>query len=167
MDRSAADELVAFEVIRQLKAKYCRFVDTKQWELLQALFTPDACLEGFGSVPDGSSPAEFVDGVSKRLQTATTIHHVQAPEIALLGPDTARGIWSMMDYVQFAADQPVSDQAADRGWRGWGYYEEEYARDAGEWRITYMRLVRQRMDWLAADHPQPTTGRHAPRPDWL
>jgi hypothetical protein len=167
MNPRTLDDLLAFEAIRQLKARYCRYVDTKQWERLEELFIPDARLEGFGSVPDGSNPARFVDGVSKRLGQATTIHHVQAPEIALVGPDTARGIWSMMDHVEFSADQQSSGLPADHGWIGWGYYEEEYIRTNGNWLISYMRLARQRMDELPVDHSQAKPGRHTPNSGWL
>ena len=34
--------------IHALKAAYCRYVDTKQWRRLQALFTDDVVFEGFG-----------------------------------------------------------------------------------------------------------------------
>lgn len=167
MKQSALDELVAIEAIRQLKARYCRFVDTKQWQRLEALFTPEAQLEGFGSVPDGSDPETFVAGVSKRLAEATTIHHVHNFEVALAERDRARGIWAMMDYVDFGRDEKWGDAASNRGWSGWGYYEEEYVRVDGSWRISFMRLVRQRMDMLATGHPSAKPGRHKPSVDWI
>ena len=167
MEPRTLDDLLAVEAIRQLKARYCRFVDTKQWRQLEKLFTPDARLEGFGSVPDGSNPAHFVDGVSKRLGQATTIHHVQAPEITLVGPETARGIWSMMDHVEFPADQQPPGSPIDRGWIGWGYYEEEYVRTNDNWLISYMRLARQRMEDLPVYHPQAKPIRHTPNTEWF
>jgi len=161
------DQLPALEAIRQLKARYCRFVDTKQWERLKALFTPDARCDGFGSVPDGTDPATFVSAVSKRLAQAITVHHVHAPEIVFPTPERARGVWSMMDYVDFHAEGRAKGTPADRGWIGWGYYEEEYVRLDDVWLISYMRLTRQRMDALTADHPQAKFSRHRPSTDWL
>lgn len=161
------DALAADAAIRRLKAAYCRFVDTKQWDRLADLFTPDARFEGFGSVPDGAGPADFVAGVEAFLGTALSIHHVHTPEIELTGPDAARAIWPMMDYVDLHPDGPPADAEARRGWIGWGYYEEAYVRVAGAWRVSELRLVRQRMDPLAADHPLARYGRHAPRPDWI
>jgi hypothetical protein len=158
------EDLIAIEQIRQLKARYCRLFDTKQWDRLREIFTPDARLEGFSSMPDGSGVEMFLDAVSRRLGPAITIHHVQAPEIKLLTPDKARGIWSMSDYVEFV---PASASPGARGWRGWGWYEEEYVRAGGVWRISFMRLVRQRMDDLAADGPAPKPGRLKPTGDWV
>ena len=99
-----------------------------------------------------------------RIGASVSIHHVHAPEIVLTGSDNARGCWPMMDYVEFTARD---DRAADRGWISWGCYEEEYRRIGGQWRISFMRLARQRMDTLTADHPALTAGRIAPDPDWL
>lgn len=161
------NELLSLEAIRQLKARYCRFVDTKQWARLEQLFTPDAHLEGLGSAPDGSTPATFVAGISTRFATAVAVHHVHAPEIALTAPGCARGIWSMMDYVQFQPDDGPAQVLAEQGWVGWGYYEEEYVLRDGVWLISFMRLARQRMDALGAEHPAVELGRLGPTPDWL
>ncbi len=38
--------------IHQLKARYCRFLDSRQWLSLRALFTDDARFDGLGSAPD-------------------------------------------------------------------------------------------------------------------
>jgi hypothetical protein len=157
------DDLLALEAIRQLKAAYCRFVDTKQWQRLEALFTADAWVAGFGAVPDGSGPSAFVAGVAERIGNSVSVHHVHAPEITLTGPDKAQGIWPMMDYVEFTG----AAAGAGRGWIGWGFYEEQYARVGGEWRIGFMRLARQRMDDLALDHPALKPGRIPPAPGWL
>lgn len=157
------DQLLAIEAIHQLKARYCRFVDTKQWQRLKQLFTADTRCDGFGSVPDGTDPETFVDVIADRLAQAITIHHVQAPEIVFSTPERARGIWSMMDYVDFQ----TADPSVGRGWIGWGYYEEEYVRIDGVWLFSYMRLTRQRMDALTTDHPQAKFSRHGPAKDWL
>ncbi|MED5338792.1 MAG: nuclear transport factor 2 family protein, partial [Pseudomonadota bacterium] len=85
--------------IHALKAAYCRYVDTKQWRRLQALFTNDVVFEGFGSAPNGASLATFITGISSRFEKAVTVHHCHLPELAFNGPDQARGIWAMMDVV--------------------------------------------------------------------
>jgi hypothetical protein len=167
LESMGTDDLVAIERIRQLKARYCRLFDTKQWDRLRAVFTPDARLEGFSSMPDGSGVEVFLEVVSRRLAPAITIHHVQAPEIKLLGPDKARGIWSMSDYVDFPPVPASSGVSGERGWRGWAWYEEEYEESDGAWRISFMRLVRQRMDALPADAAPPKPGRLKPSLDWL
>jgi len=163
MTVAALDRLMAFEAIRQLKASYCRFVDTKQWDRLATLFATEATVEGFGSAPDGSGISAFLQGVAGFLGPAISIHHVHEPQIAITGPDSARAVWPMMDYVE----RPGAATPAERGWIGWGYYEEEYVRTAEGWRIAFMRLARQRMDDLTPDHAQPRPGRIPPVPDWI
>lgn len=161
------EEVAAIEAIRRLKARYCRLFDTKQWDALREVFTADAGFEGFTSMPDGSPPAVFIDAVSKRMARAVTVHRVTAPEIRMLGPDHARGIWAMVDYVQFLRDGRSNDAKASRGWKGWGYYIEEYVRQDGSWRICFMRLDRHRIDDLPADYPEPRPVRTPPTHDWL
>ena len=161
------DDLLAIEAIKQLKAQYCRFVDTKQWERLSGLFLPDTRLYGFGSVGDGGTPAEFVAGLSQRLAKVISIHHVHNPEIEITGAGKARGIWPMMDYLEFASGDAPHEAPDSRGFVGWGYYEEEYTRTDSGWKFSFMRLTRMRMDPLPADHPLPRPGRHAPTRDWL
>lgn len=150
-----------------LKARYCRFVDTKQWTALAGLFTPDARFEGLGSAPDGATVTDFVGGISARFRTATSVHHCHMPEIAFTGPDAARGIWAMEDYVQWPEGTPVAEVPGHPGFRGYGHYEEEYRRDAGQWRIRFLRLTRLRIDPLPPGHPAPRPGRRQAGADWL
>ena len=44
----------AARAIAETKARYCRFIDTKQWERLASLFTSDCRFEGLGSAPPGA-----------------------------------------------------------------------------------------------------------------
>lgn len=167
MQPASLDDLLALEAIRQLKASYCRFVDTKQWDRLAGLFLPEARLYGFGSVGDGGTPAEFVAGLAKRLAKVISIHHVHNPEIRLTGPDTARGIWPMMDYLEFTDGAALHEAPESRGFTGWGHYEEDYRRTADGWKFSFMRLTRLRIDPLPAGHPRPQPGRFAPTRDWM
>ncbi|MEZ5649388.1 MAG: nuclear transport factor 2 family protein [Burkholderiaceae bacterium] len=156
------------EAIRQLKARYCRFVDTKQWTRLAALFVPGTVFEGFGSAPTGADERQFIAGISARLAEVVSIHHCHTPEIAFTGERSARGIWQMMDYLQFPDGQRPREAPDSPGFVGWGYYEEDYRLcDDGRWRFCFMRLTRQRIDPLAADHPPVRAGFIAPTPDWL
>ena len=159
--------LADLERIKTLKARYCRFVDTKQWSRLATLFAADTRFDGFGSAPAGSNAATFIAGISKRLANVVSIHHVHTPEIEFTGPDTARGIWPMVDYLQFPKDAPPREAPDSPGFVGWGYYEEEYRREGGDWKFSFLRLVRLRIDPLAKDHPAVRPGLLAPSPDWL
>jgi hypothetical protein len=130
----ALDEI---EAIKQLKARYFRLMDTKQWQAFGDLFTEDAWLS---ASPDPNETfagrADIVRRVSGVLRDATTVHHGHMPEIELTGSDTATGIWAMYDFVELP--QLVL--------HGWGHYHEEYAKQEGRWRIRRSRLSRLRLD---------------------
>ena len=114
----ALEQVLAINALHQLKARYCRLLDTKQWALLEKLFMPDTIFHGFTSAPVGTDPTTFVANIAKRFEGAITVHHVQAPEIKFVGPGKARGVWSMMDYADLRPDAGSSVDPAGRGWIG-------------------------------------------------
>jgi hypothetical protein len=120
-------------------------MDTKNWDEWGLVFTVDCHMEvpEAGMVVDGR--AAIVHEVSTALQGTTTVHHGHMPEIELTGPDTARGIWAMEDYVEF----PAAADGSRVGLRGYGHYHEQYRRDGdGQWRISRIHLSRLRIDPL-------------------
>ncbi len=167
MPRFDTQQLSDLEAIRQLKARYCRFIDTKQWSRLAGLFCDQTRFDGFGSAPPGSDEKVFIAGISKRLADVVSIHHCHTPEIAFTGADSARGLWQMMDYLQFPADAPPREAPDASGFWGFGYYEEEYRRVGDDWKFTFLRLTRLRIDPLPKDYPAVRRGFMAPTPEWL
>jgi len=139
------------EAIKQLKARYFRLLDTKQWEQWRLQFTDDCRYDGTSRPYPG--PDEFVAGTRERLHDATTIHHGHMPEIVIIGEGTARGLWSMFDWVEFGQPRDVG-RGVNRGFTGYGHYEEEYRREDGRWKISFLRLTRLKLDVIAGD-PQP------------
>lgn len=128
------------EAIKRLKARYFRALDTKDWAAFRALFTDDFVSDTTASGGDVIKGADaFVSFVSQTLATNTTVHHGHMPEIELTGEDTASGIWAMEDLVRFLGCIDM---------RGYGHYHETYRRENGEWRISYSKLTRLRMDVL-------------------
>lgn len=130
-------ELTAIESIKQLKARYFRLMDTKQWEEWQWIFTEDARLK-WGSeesqVFEGREA--IVSGVSASLEGAVTVHHGHMPEIEILSDREARGTWAMYDWV----DAPTFEL------HGFGHYHEQYRFEKGVWRIHQLELTRLRVD---------------------
>jgi len=126
------------EDIKQLKAKYFRALDTKDWSAFREVFSPDFVsdtTESGGKVIQGADA--FVAFVRRTLDSSTTVHHGHMPEIAITSPDTADGVWAMEDLVRL---MPFVDM------RGYGHYHEKYVKADGQWRISYSRLTRLRMD---------------------
>jgi hypothetical protein len=148
MDESLAADvrrLLDIEAIKQLKARYFRVVDTKQWKEFGEVFTADAHLDADGNQRDGRDA--IVALVSGGPEGMSSVHHGHMPEIEITGPDAARGIWRLFDYLEFPSS------GAPEGFTGYGWYDEEYVRDDGVWRIARLHITRQRVDPLAGGFP--------------
>jgi hypothetical protein len=149
---TSADDLVRLidiDAIKQLKARYCRGVDTKEWGVWRTVFADDLRFDTGARIHESAD--DFVSWVATYLPTGvTTAHQVFNPEITFTGPDAAAGIWAMQDYVRFPSDGlPV-------GFFGYGHYHEQYVRTPDGWRIRSVVLTRIRVDPLAGGiQPRP------------
>ena len=137
------DDLHDIEEIRQLKARYFRTMDQKDWDGYRDVFTDDVHIDvgddmGPGNEIDGRGP--YVDILAPILAEAITVHHGHMSEIDVTGPDTATGIWSMEDTIWWPEESGMGMQ-----W-GTGWYEETYRKVDGHWKIASMRLRRQRVE---------------------
>lgn len=142
---STPAQLIELEAIRQLKARYFRAMDTKDWEAFANVFAEDAAMDVSQDAGDAGhvrGREEIVRAISLAVGEARTVHHGHMPEIRFTGPDSATGIWAMFDYVEFAAE------GAPAGLRGYGHYHEIYTKADGHWRIASMKLTRLRRDPL-------------------
>lgn len=131
-------DLVEIEEIKQLKARYCRLLDTKDWAAWRTLFADDFLSDtspAGGKVIRGAD--EFVAFTRKSLRGQATVHQVHAPEIELTSPTTARGVWALEDVVRFGPGVNL---------RGYGHYHETYEKLDGHWRFTSSTLTRLRED---------------------
>jgi len=139
------DELQAYIEISQVKARYCRTLDTKDWAGFGDVFTSDIELDtrpAGGTLTHGRE--ETVKMVRSAIETAITAHQVHSPEITLDG-DTAHVIWAMQDRIVWGADQK-GKMGGIRGFTGYGHYRERYVRQDGRWRIAAQVLTRLHMD---------------------
>jgi hypothetical protein len=130
----AADDV---EAIRQLKARYFRLMDTKDWDGMAAVFTDDVEIdmrgEG-GGVTHG--PGEFMAFLRANIEPVVTVHHGHMPEIELTSPTTATGVWAMEDELWWPEGGPI------RHMHGYGHYHETYEKTPAGWRINTMTLTR-------------------------
>ena len=148
-------ELADVEAIKVLKARYIRFLDTKNWDGLASLFTDDAVFD-VGIELDRGKPsltkAEYVRLTRDTLSKATSVHQAYMPEVTITGPTTATGIWGMCDYLDFhGAPGPLPSGGTVV--RGYGHYHEDYVKEDGEWRISSYRVDRLRTDDFARPEP--------------
>jgi hypothetical protein len=135
-------EILARAHIGEVKARYCRFLDTKQWADFAALFTTDATLDlrdDTGAEPFNGRAA-ITETLRHIVEHAQTSHHVHSPEITFDGLDAADVIWAMQDRVVWEPGKsPMPDATA---FTGYGYYHERYVRQDGVWLIAAVRLTR-------------------------
>ena len=142
----ALQTLLTIEDIRAVKARYCRFLDAKDWDGFAGLFTVDAVMdvrEDTGNEPITGVPA-IVAQVRFAVDHASTSHQVHTPEITLTGPDTASGVWAMQDRVVWQEGKsPLPGIASITGY---GQYHESYQREGAAWKISALRLSRFHVD---------------------
>ena len=153
------DDLLTLRDIEQLKYRYLRTLDLKDWDGFAEVFEPDAT-GSYGAGLEFGSAAEIVSFMKESLgPDIITVHQVHHPEIALSGPGegpeaeadgrserTATGTWMLMDRVVAVAHGVLIEGAA--------VYRDEYrcGRD-GRWRIAhtgYERIYESTMslaDW--------------------
>jgi hypothetical protein len=140
------------EAIRQLKARYFRFLDTKDWEGFRSVFVEEPALgpiengfpdyllalrppEARAQVTEGSTGLDaFVERNRQFIGPLLTTHHGHQPEIELTGETEATGIWPMEDVLVWKKE----------GYRlrGTGHYRETYTKVAGQWKIASLKLSR-------------------------
>ena len=96
-----AARLAELEEIKQLKARYFRLMDTKQWLPFSQVFTDDVVVD---VAHDANAPgnaivgrADVVDFIRKAVGKAKTVHHGHMPEIELRTSTEATGTWAMFD----------------------------------------------------------------------
>jgi uncharacterized protein (TIGR02246 family) len=126
------------EAIKQLKARYFRTMDTKDWDGMRRVFTDDVVVDttaAGGGVVRGAG--EFMTFLQEMLAGVVTVHHGHTPEIDVTSPTAATGIWAMEDMLRWPDGTEL---------HGYGHYHETYAKIDGEWRIETTTLTRLRTD---------------------
>ena len=152
------DELLAIEQIKQLKARYCRTVDTKDWASCEALFASDFVGEsgastgkpsgwdlkdlGLGVIGAGQMKggASWVERARKNIGENISLHHAMLPEIELISSTTARAVWAVHFGVRGVKGAPF------RTMDGHGHYYDTYELIAARWIIKSMKLVIQSIE---------------------
>jgi 3-phenylpropionate/cinnamic acid dioxygenase small subunit len=153
-------ELIDREQIRELKARYWRFVDTEDWDRFRQVLADDVHFE----LP-GGDPVEGSERFTAFVRTATEgcwkAHQGHMPELTFVSPTEAHGVWVLNDYKQWPSES-ASDER--RGFRGYGHYRETYRKVGDDWKIAWLTVTYIRMDPLYPD-PLPDTILGAPEID--
>jgi ketosteroid isomerase-like protein len=127
--------------ICETKARYCRCLDTKDWEGYADAFTEDLVLD---TSPAGGykieGRAQAIRMVRASVETAKTAHQVHNPEMVFAADGQSADVtWAMNDRVIWGPDR--IEAIGDLGHTGYGHYRERYVKcPDGKWRITRTAL---------------------------
>jgi len=122
-------DLEQIELIKRLKHKYMRALDTNNWEELAECFTEDA-VSNYDSGKYSFEGRDNIIGFLKQFMdrpTQVTMHHAHHPEIDIISDTTAKGTWCLQDTV--------IDLDSNSTLRGTAVYKDEYVKIDGEWKI--------------------------------
>lgn len=142
-------KLLAIEEIRQLKSRYFRLMDTRDFEGMAQVFCRDAvfdCTEGSRVLPVGGTPQgevgpmkygrdAIIRWISESFAETTSVHHGHCHEVTIDSDLEAHGIVAMEDYIRTADRRTLLLHAA-------GHYHETYRFEEGAWRIASTKLTR-------------------------
>ena len=144
----AAERLMATEEIKQLKARYFRCMDTKDWAGFEQVFAADAVMDMSNEMRDRTTRGGITRGaaqIAAMVRTVVgpvvTVHHGHMPEIEITSPTTARGVWAMEDKLRWPEGAPLAAM------HGYGHYHDRYEMADGRWRIKSTTLTRLRVDF--------------------
>jgi hypothetical protein len=161
-------DLLDIEALKQLKARYVRLLDARDWPAWRALFTPDATFESPVTLGTPLTLDDFVERVRANPIVLGSMHQAYLPEIEIAG-DSARGLWAMSSIhppEDFSAHWP--EVFGGRGahsdeyvallerlfsresfiFQSYGYYRDEYRRTDDGWRISSLSQWHDRRDAL-------------------
>ncbi|HUJ67588.1 MAG TPA: nuclear transport factor 2 family protein [Acidimicrobiales bacterium] len=137
------EELMEIERIKQLKARYFRTMDGKDWKGMRQVFADDVVMdttESGGNVIEGADA--FLDFLEPTLRDTITVHHGHMPEIEITSDTSARGVWALQDTILW----PNGTRMV-----GYGHYHETYEKVRGQWKIKSSTLTRLHTDFTTPE----------------
>ena len=135
------------ELIRQLKYRYCRAIDTCDIDVLRTLVTEDIRTDYAGGTYRWQMQGRevFLEAIRGAFTAdCVACHTVHHPEIEVLDDVRARGLWYLTDTFIHLRENVVTEGSA--------LYRDEYLKTSDGWRIrvsTYERIY-ERVERLSA-----------------
>jgi hypothetical protein len=142
-------KLIAIEEIKQLKARYFRLMDTRDFDGMAQVFCRDAVfdateaslvtpLDGVPQGPTGSIKQgrdQIMVWIRESYANRSSAHHGHCHEVTIDSAVAAHGIIAMEDYIRAGDRQTEFVHAI-------GHYHETYRFEDGAWRIATIKLTR-------------------------
>ena len=107
------------EAIKQLKARYCRTMDTKDWAAMRQVFADDVDDGHDGFRRRRRDRRRRLPRVPRKRRSARWSPSTTAtcPRSSVTSPTTASGVWAMEDMLRLADGTEL---------HGYGHYHETY-----------------------------------------
>lgn len=120
-------DLQNIELIKQLKARYFRALDNKDWALMKTCLSADCVARYDGGKYSFNGRDQIVQFFSSYMSNPKLVfmHHGHHPEITLLDSTHAQGIWYLQDLVINLENNTTL--------RGAGFYHDQYIFTDGQW----------------------------------
>ncbi|WP_313809208.1 nuclear transport factor 2 family protein [Sphingobium sp.] len=117
------------EEIRLLKSRYLRACDLKQPDVVRDCFLPGGVRIDYQGFPLFTERDAFVAAYERMACQGGVfdIHHAANWDISLIGPDKARGLWSLNFRTILTGPRQVNRLAVE--------YDDIYCRQDGRWWI--------------------------------
>ena len=120
------------EAIRKLKFNYWLCVDNKRWTDLADCLAEDLVFDLSGVKTEGRK--NFIRSVRGLLDRGSIVssHQGHQSNIEITSERTAKGSWAFRDVI-------INSQT-DAQFKGRAYYDEEYEKEKGEWKIKRIKI---------------------------
>jgi hypothetical protein len=125
------------ELIRRLKYRYCRCIDTANIKELRELFVEDAtiCYVGGSYRFEAQGRDKICEAIGYAFhQEAIAFHHVNHPEIDVVSPTEAIGVWYLKDWFLDLRRKVITDGSA--------LYRDRYVKRGKDWLIQHASYER-------------------------
>lgn len=135
--RAAVQMLLDIEAIKRVKHAYFRCIDTGNFEELAGYFHPDVTVHFKGGTYEWKLAGrdEYVASVSESFHSRSVGHHNgHHPEIEILSPTEAQGIWYLADHMWIMSNKNYTV--------GTAMYWDRYEKVDGRWLIRDSRYER-------------------------
>lgn len=132
-----AEKLTIISEIMNLKARYCRLVDIKDWAGFEALFVEDATFEtpATGGAPIGGR-SEIVGLIRNAIGAGRSLHLAYLPEIEVVDASTVKAIWGLESVLASRVPPGAVPQ------RDHAFTHDTYVRRGNSWLVQSVKVER-------------------------
>ena len=134
------------EEIKQLQVSYVNYLITTEWDQLVDCFAENGIVDLYSGYATGKNE------ISKLFKEKISVTHIGHEGLSVVHPvikvdgDKAKGSWLLYTHfsqphkIQVFTNPPTEADAPD--WMQ-GYYEMEYVRENGKWKISQLKWRRR------------------------